>query len=289
MSDLSTPPSPPHLPDGASVPRQPGPGPQGFGDSAPPPWQHAPGYPSQASFPGNPYTPGGPSTLGQPQRLVGPVGPKPPGLSRGAVGAIAGVGGFLLGALCASAVFGLAFVVREAVSEAAGPLFDDPTSDEYAWEDEHGGDDGYWGQDGGTIDDPWLLSDEVYTDEWSFLFDQPYEATAEILAHNDVNAPPADGMEYWIVPVYATYTGPSSTVTAHGAIDLWFVDAEGAEFPDGCGDVPDALVGTGLIGTDDSVHGNVCLEVPAGADGLWGLGADDHGPVYLTDPEKVTL
>ncbi len=134
----------------------------------------------------------------------------------------------------------------------------------------------------GTRQDPWLF--DGYTvggDEWEVLLEEPYEATAEILAHDDVNVPPPDGTEYWIVPVTAIYYGPSSQVSAWGAVDVGFVGDDGVHVDGQCGAVPHALVGTGLIGTDDTVTGNVCVAVPAGAPGLWTLSLEGYQRWYF--------
>jgi hypothetical protein len=282
-------------PGGASLDPIPGaPGPFGtpghHGPFAPPRPGQAPGQPvdPRALGPGHPAWPGAAGAGG---RAPAPGTPSSGGLSKAMVGVIAGVAGFVVGAVAATFIYVAVAITRDTFDALAQQgsgesSFWDEGWDE-TWDDEHGWDDE---QAGGTIDDPWLLSDEIYTDEWSLKFDAPYEATAEILAHNDVNVPPAEGMEYWILPVRATYSGPYSQVSAHGIIDLWFVDANGAEHRDGCGAVPDALVGAGFIGTDESAQGAICLEVPAGADGVWGLAADDYLPVYLTtDPRETTL
>ncbi len=162
-----------------------------------------------------------------------------------------------------------------------------PTDDAYGdewpgdgWSDEDWSE-GDW-EGTGTRDDPWLF--DGYTIggvEWEVLLEEPYEATAEVLAHDDVNTPPPDGTEYWIVPVTATYTGSSSEVTAWGAVDIGFVGDDGVPADGGCGAVPQALVGTGLIGAGDTVTGNVCLAVPAGAPGLWTMSLEREEPWYL--------
>ncbi|MHA7135552.1 hypothetical protein [Oerskovia turbata] len=291
----------PAPPQAAPTPYAVRPGDTGFPDPIPAPGPfgapgrhgpYAPPRPGQG--PGQPVGPGQhpwPGAAGTGGRAPGPGTPSSGGLSKAMVGVIAGVAGFVVGAVVATVIYLAVDVTRDAFDALAEQgsgesSFWDEGWDE-TWDDEHGWDDE---QAGGTIDDPWRLSDEIYTDEWSLVFDAPYEATAEILAHNDVNVPPAEGMEYWIVPVRATYSGPYSQVSAHGIIDLWFVDANGAEHRDGCGDVPDALVGAGFLGTDESAQGAICLEIPAGADGLWGLAADDYLPVYLTtDPREASL
>ncbi|KZM36299.1 hypothetical protein OJAG_10120 [Oerskovia enterophila] len=263
----------------------------------------APGIPPSGSspYPGqvSPHSaaPGAPNPYGPPRPHTPSHGAagfpadgtaRTPGPSRVLVGVLAGVAGLLIGGVGATAVTLAVVAGNELFADAAAePWSAGPAPDEEEAWDGHG-DDQVAGEDGGTFDDPWALEGEVYTDEWSVLLEIPHEATAEILAHNDVNVSPADGMEYWIVPVDAMYLGPSSTVTAHGSIDLWFVDRDGNEYTEGCGDVPDSLVGTGLIGTDDSAQGNVCLEVPAGADGLWVLAVDDYMPVHLSTDVAIT-
>src|SRR5690606_41464973 len=60
--------------------------------------------------------------------------------------------------------------------------------------------------------------------------------------------------------------------------DVGFVGDDGVHVDGQCGAVPHALVGTGLIGTDDTVTGNVCVAVPAGAPGLWTLSLEGYQP-----------
>lgn len=260
----------PGIPPAGSVPHP--------GQVSPPP---APGTP-------NPYGPPRPHALGQGSAGAPAPGTRSRGPSRVLVGVLAGVAGLVIGGVGATAATLAVVAGNELFADAAAePWSAGPAPDEESW-DEYHEEDPLAGEDGGTFDDPWALEGEVYTDEWSVLLEIPHEATAEILAHNDVNVAPAEGMEYWIVPVDAMYVGPSSTVTAHGSIDLWFVDRDGTEYEEGCGDVPDSLVGTGLIGTDDSARGNVCLEVPAGADGLWVLAVDDYMPVHLSTDVAIT-
>ncbi|MGN6240826.1 MAG: hypothetical protein ACTHNI_13945 [Cellulosimicrobium cellulans] len=264
----------------APVPLAPTPpqAPPGYG---PAPIGHGPVLPGTA--PTAPLPPG----PGPTYPVAGLPGLPPPaarrGLSRTAVGLI-------VGAACLAVGGGVGFAAGVA-SDAGGQIaawYTAPTDD---WSDEDWSDedwsDGEW-EGSGTPDDPWFF--DGYTiggEEWEVLLDPPYEATAEVLAHSDVNAAPPDGTEYWIVPVTATYFGPSSQVTAWGAIDLGFVGDDGVVADGQCGAVPDPLVGTGLIGTDDTVSGNVCLAVPAGAPGLWTLSLEGYEPWYLTADDPL--
>ncbi|QJW37366.1 hypothetical protein [Cellulosimicrobium protaetiae] len=224
--------------------------------------------------------------------VAGLPGPPPPaarrGLSRTAVGLI-------VGAACLAVGGGVGFAVGVA-SDAGGQIaawytapvdegWTDDWSDE-GWTDD-GGYEGDW-EGAGTRGDPWYFDGiSISGEEWDVLLDQPYEATAEILAHDDVNVAPSAGTEYWIVPVTATYYGPSSEVNAWGAIDVGFVGDDGLHADGQCGAVPDALVGTGIVGTDDTVTGNVCLAVPAGAPGLWTLSIEGYEPWYLTADDPL--
>ncbi|MFF2623123.1 hypothetical protein [Oerskovia jenensis] len=243
---------------------------------------YGPGHeaPHRSAAPLSPYA-SPPAVPGTPGGRTGP--------SRVLVGVLAGVAGLVIGGVGATGVTLAVVAGNELFADAeaaADPWPLGPVPDEESWDTY--GDEDVAGRDGGTVEDPWLLSDEVYTEEWSVLLDAPYEATAEVLAHNDVNVPPADGMEYWIVPVHTTYFGPSLEASAPQSITLELVDGTGTVFDGRCGVVPDGLTGKGFMSTDESVSGNVCLPVPAGAPGLWRLTIDDYMPVYLTTDPSTT-
>ncbi|WP_426311239.1 hypothetical protein [Cellulosimicrobium sp. E-16] len=263
---VPTPPGYPAPPQ-ATPPRSPigpGPAPIGYGPVPPVPLAPGPTYP-----------------------VAGLPGPHPPatrrGLSRTAVGLI-------VGAACLAVGGGVGFAAGVA-SDAGGRIADwytAPVEDEWSedWSDEDWSE-GEW-EGSGTRADPWFFDGyTVAGEEWEVLLDPPYEATAEVLAHSDVNVAPPEGTEYWIVPVTATYYGPSSQVSAWGAIDVGFVGDDGVHEDGQCGAVPDALVGAGLVGTDDTVSGNVCVAVPAGAPGLWTLSLEGYEPWYLTADDPL--
>jgi len=283
VSNPFAPPNSPSHPTGAPVPPPAGavPPPQG---AVPPP----PGYPSAAAYP----LPAAASAPGGPPRPLATAGgphaaPPRAGLSRTAVALITG-------GVCLAVGGGLGFaggVATDAGTRLADWFADPGYSDD--WSQEEWSDDEWYGKEdwegSGTAADPWYFDGlSISGDEWDVWLDQPYEATAEILAHDGVNVAPPAGTQYWIVPVTATYYGPSSQVSAWGAVDVGFVDEDGTEATGRCGAVPDALVGAGFIGTDDVVTGNVCLAVPAGAQGLWTLSIEHGEPAYIAaDPAVV--
>lgn len=149
---------------------------------------------------------------------------------------------------------------EDAVPGDESPSQDDPADDEAAE---------------GTRDNPLSAGDTMSTDDWTIVLDTPYEATDDVLGENPFNDPPADGSEYWILPITATYTGDDTGEPM--LITTAFVSADGHTYDEGnsdCGVIPDPLDAAGELYADASATGNVCLEVPAGADGLWSISAD---------------
>lgn len=89
-------------------------------------------------------------------------------------------------------------------------------------------------------------------------------------------------MEYWIVPVTATYTGVD-TGTAWFDLDIKFVGSDNKTYSDSCGVIPDNLNDVDEVYPGGVAEGNVCVAVPAGADGLWSLSAGFMGnPSFFT-------
>lgn len=71
----------------------------------------------------------------------------------------------------------------------------------------------------GSRDNPLPISEAVTNQDSKFTLGAPREGWAEIAATNQFNDPPKPGMEYWIVPIAATYTGDRtgiSRVQHHG-------------------------------------------------------------------------
>ena len=133
----------------------------------------------------------------------------------------------------------------------------------------------------GAVDDPWPVGVTAYGPDWDVTLGAPRDATAEILAADPASTAPAEGTEYWVVPVSAYYWGHGSTLEERESVRLAFVDAAGTEHDASCGAVPGELVTTGRVEPDATRVGNLCVAVPAGADGVWRLWAGAVPAVHL--------
>ncbi|ANC30968.1 DUF4190 domain-containing protein [Isoptericola dokdonensis] len=130
----------------------------------------------------------------------------------------------------------------------------------------------------GTREHPYRFSQDVSTDDWTVDLGRPYEAWDEIRAENEFNDAPADGTEFWIVPVRATYTG-TETGTPWVDLTVEFVGDDSVTYSDYCGVIPDDLMDTDELYEGGTAQGNVCVAVPAGAPGAWTLTAG-----WFSDP-----
>jgi hypothetical protein len=130
----------------------------------------------------------------------------------------------------------------------------------------------------GTREHPYRFSQDVSTDDWTVDLGRPYEAWDEIRAENEFNDAPADGTEFWIVPVKATYTG-TETGTPWVDLTVEFVGDDSVTYSDYCGVIPDDLMDTDELYEGGTAQGNVCVAVPAGAPGAWTLTAG-----WFSDP-----
>lgn len=136
----------------------------------------------------------------------------------------------------------------------------------------------------GTRQNPLPIGETFVGDGWTVTLGTPREAAAEVAAEDPANAAPPPGMEFWIVPVHAIYTYDGGT-PMHPSIEVEvdFRDGDGRAYRDGCGVIPDSLLAAGEMHSGDAVDANVCLTVPAGADGLWALTiAIFNDPVFFT-------
>ncbi len=136
----------------------------------------------------------------------------------------------------------------------------------------------------GTRDNPLAIGDEVQNDDWTITLGSPYEATDEVLAENQFNEEPEAGMEFWILPITATYEGED---TGHAGMDLTakFVGDDGRTYNDyepGCGVIPDDLMDIDSLYADGTAEGNTCISVPEGAPGLWTISTLLGDPVFFT-------
>lgn len=153
-------------------------------------------------------------------------------------------------------------------SETASPPGpSDPTSAAPTEEDE-----------AGTRSNPYPIGQSVTSDDWQVTLGTPREATAEAAAENPFNDEPAPGMEFWMVPVSATYTGDETGSLMFG-LPVQFVGSDNRAYSDRCGVIPNDVSDVGDLNASGSAEGNVCIAVPAGADGLWAV-----KPGFLGDP-----
>ncbi|NED94786.1 hypothetical protein G1H11_05625 [Phytoactinopolyspora alkaliphila] len=132
----------------------------------------------------------------------------------------------------------------------------------------------------GSRQSPFTTGTPVGNEAWEVTLGKPREAWDEILAENQFNDPPEDGMEFFIVPLAATYVGDGSG-NAWWDLTVKFVGDDNRTYSDWCGVLPDALDDVDDVYTDGTVEGNVCVVVPEGAQGLWTLTVDFSDPVFF--------
>lgn len=128
----------------------------------------------------------------------------------------------------------------------------------------------------GSREDPLAIGETVTNDDWEIVLGAPREAWAEVSAENQFNDAPKAGMEYWIVPVTATYIG-DETGTAWVETTIKFVGSDNKTYGDRCGVIPDDLSDVDELYPGGVAEGNTCVMIPAGADGLWTLSTGFSG------------
>lgn len=150
----------------------------------------------------------------------------------------------------------------------------------------------------GTMDDPLPFGTEVTGDgatgsDWTATIPStPTEGWTQIQAKNPQAVAPDDGMELWLVPISGTYNGTSAAPAAtYSYIKVGFIADDGTVFEGGSSleagckhnYVPDDVMDVKDIAPGATFTGNLCVQIPVGATGVWtlaiGLMAD---PVYFT-------
>lgn len=134
---------------------------------------------------------------------------------------------------------------------------------------------------GGTRANPFPVGTTVSNEDWSLVLGTPREAWGEISAENQFNSPPEAGLEFWIVPVTATYQGATSG-TPWLDITVKFVGDDSVTYEDYCGVIPGDLDEVGELYAGGVAEGNVCIAVPAGAPGLWTATTGWGEPSFFT-------
>lgn len=133
----------------------------------------------------------------------------------------------------------------------------------------------------GSRENPFPIDRPVGNDFWDIVLEEPHQAWQQVQQENMFNDPPADGMEYWILPVSVTYIG-TETGDPFWDLEFGFVSDEGRSYDDDCGVIPDDLHDVGEMYSDAEASANICLTVPEGAPGLWTVGARFSEPVFFT-------
>lgn len=141
------------------------------------------------------------------------------------------------------------------------------------------------GEDGqtaaGSRENPLPIGETVSNQDWKVTLGVPREAGAEVAATNEFNDPPEAGMQYWIVPVTASYTG-DGTGSVWVDITVKFVGSDNRTYGDRCGVIPDPIDEVGDLYKGGVAEGNTCVAVPAGANGLWTVSTGFVGdPVFF--------
>jgi hypothetical protein len=191
--------------------------------------------------------------------ILGIVGLFPSGKAKGA--SVAAVIISIVGAVVGVSVF---FVV---VGDAFGNAFKKSDLTPSSPPAVSGPGTGPQSSDRGSRDNPLPIGETASNQDWQVTLGVPREAWSEIAATNQFNDPPKSGMEYWIVPVTATYTGDKTGSPAFG-ITVKFVGSDNRTYDDRCGVIPDPFSDVGDLYKGGTAKGNTCVAVPAGASGL---------------------
>ena len=134
----------------------------------------------------------------------------------------------------------------------------------------------------GTRAHPLPTGVEFLDGDWAVTLGQPHDGWDELRDADPYIEEPEDGTEYWLVPVTVTYTGEES---ASPWLDLQFgfVGEDNRSYRDWCpAHVPDDLMEVDELYPDGTAEANVCLPVPADADGLWSVSSHWGDPVFFT-------
>lgn len=116
----------------------------------------------------------------------------------------------------------------------------------------------------GTRENPAPLGSAVSGDEWTVTVNSvTLGATDAVLAENMINQPPAEGEEYLLVGVTATYTGQDEGMAAEVQIEYVTPDGVSIAGYDTIAVAPDALDTLATLYSGAQVTGNVVLAVPS--------------------------
>ncbi|MDR2452969.1 MAG: DUF4352 domain-containing protein [Bifidobacteriaceae bacterium] len=129
------------------------------------------------------------------------------------------------------------------------------------------------GEPGSSREDPLPLGSEVVAGDWTVVVNSVVlDATDEVLAENMFNGRPADGYQYALANITATYNGPDS-VFPFADISLAYITVDGVKVDEGWLVCPEPFDSLAELPSGGSVSGNVGFEIPiaTAADGAFEL------------------
>ncbi len=126
----------------------------------------------------------------------------------------------------------------------------------------------------GTLDDPLPVGAVADIGDWRLrVTGVTPEATDEVLAENQFNDPPAEGRQFFMVHLEATYVGEESS-NFWVDVSMKVVGPSNVayeSFEDSCGVIPDPIDDSGETFPGGSIVGNAC----------WSVSAEDAGGLVL--------
>lgn len=123
------------------------------------------------------------------------------------------------------------------------------------------------GEADGSRENPYAVGDTISLTDWDITVNSVNpDAAEEVMAENQFNEPPAEGRQFVLVNLDATYTGDDAsnfwvdiTTKVLGSEGNTF----GGEMDDSCGTIPGDLFNAGEQFPGSTETGNVCVSVPA--------------------------
>jgi hypothetical protein len=114
----------------------------------------------------------------------------------------------------------------------------------------------------GTRDNPVEFGEEAEVGDWAFVVtDVAPDATELVLAQNQFNDPPADGRQFFMVAISATYNGKESSSLSIVGLRAVGESNVAYDYRDVCSyDIPDPLPSTEVF-EGGTVSGNYCWSV----------------------------
>ena len=141
---------------------------------------------------------------------------------------------------------------------------DDSAAEDTAGDDSAGGDDSGGDDSGvGTRGNPAPLGSVARVGDWEISVVQVNQDAATVVAdENAFNDPPADGLNFVLWNIEATYVGEES---GNFWVDTTWkvVGSDGNSFNESCGVIPDSISDAGETFSGASIAGNDCAAVEA--------------------------